>query len=141
MPTAIHLLERCFYNLRAGKRIFFKGPDAPTPEEKVSLRDCLYSCNGVDSCSGPNLHNSHSDSNNPLSEGALPNFCNGYISIGDVQSGKCIWKIKAQELDKRKESLNEYSHCLSCENCFPTNNKECYEDVREFIQVEEIFRV
>jgi len=141
MPTEIPLLQRCFYHLRAERRISLQGPDSPTPEEQKGLRDCLYSCNGIDKCSGPNSHNGHSDPSNPPPEGALLNFCNGYISIGDVQSGKCVWRIKAQGINNRREPLNGYSKCLDCEECLPLGHRDCYEDVRDFIHIEEIFRI
>lgn len=132
--------QRCFYQIRALTRLNLTGTDAPDEEQKKRLRDCVFGCNGIDGCADSNVHNGHNDPNNPPPEGALPNFCNGYISMEDVEVGKCIRRIRAEGLKKRNEPVNGYAGCLECSRYCEDNHEQCYEDVREFLHIEAMFR-
>jgi len=137
---AVDPRQMCFYHARALVRLRSEGPNSPDETERKSLRDCVLGCNGLVSSSGPNRHNGHGNPNNPPSEGALLNFCNGYVSLGDVEIGKCVGRVKAEGLIKRNEPIDGYSDCAKCTQFDSENHQPCYENIKDYIHVEEIFR-
>jgi len=114
----------CFYHFRANHL----SEERNLSDEELS---CLHGCNGKETCEGENVHKSITGD---------PRFCEGFVSIKEVDSGYCFHKLRVLGMQRRNQPLNgDHKNCFDCNNYDSKSHRDCYLDVKEAVKYDELF--